>query len=170
MLGENLKKLREERGLSQEAIGEIIGRTGSLISLVEAGRASLSSDQITTLADRLGIEVEWLISGTGPMTSKEGTRDRRCIGERVYQIRRERKLTQTEFAKLLGVSRNTVSLLERRKVKPSQSLIAAVVEKCGVSEMWLRTGENESRAEEIKDWLEKNPGDKEKIREWLEKN
>ncbi len=168
MLGKNLKALREERGLSQEAIGEIIGRTGSLISLVEAGRASLSPEQISTLADSLGVNEEWLRCGTGPMTATEKTRDRRTIGERIYEIRRNRHQSQTEFAVLLGVSRNTISLLERRKISASQALIRAVVEKTGVSEVWLRTGEAETRAEEIMEWLEHCPADKERIREWLE--
>ena len=130
------------------------------VSKVENGRASLSSDQITALAEKLNVEARWLKKGTGP-------RDRRTIGERVFSLRRERQLTQTEFARMLGVSRNTISLLERRKIRASQSLINAVIEKTGVSEGWLRTGEEESRAEEIKEWLRSNPGDKEIIREWL---
>ena len=137
------------------------------VSKVENGRASLSSDQITALAEKLNVEARWLKKGTGPMTSKDATRDRRTIGERVFSLRRERQLTQTEFARMLGVSRNTISLLERRKIRASQSLINAVIEKTGVSEGWLRTGEEESRAEEIKEWLRSNPGDKEIIREWL---
>ena len=48
-----------------------------------------------------------------------------------------------------------------------KSLIRAVVEKTGVDEHWLRTGDDVSRAEEIINWLHSNPGDKERVRSWL---
>ena len=165
----NLKTIRQIKGLTQDQVGELIDRSKSFISDVEAGRSNLTTEQISSLADQLGVEARWLSTGEGDMTENDNSRDRRTIGERIYQIRRNRRLNQTEFAELIGVSRNTVSLLERRKIGASQGVIRAVVEKTGVSEQWLRTGEEESKASEIMDWLEKCPADKEKIREWLSK-
>ena len=168
-VGERLKQIRMQHGLTQGQIGEILNRTAMFVCKVEKGMAVLTEEQIRVLCSSLGVREGWLQNGTGPMTEKEATRDRRTIGERIYEIRRNRRLNQTEFAELIGVSRNTVSLLERRKIGASQALIRAVVDRCGVSEMWLRTGEDESKASEIMDWLEKCPADKEKIREWLNK-
>ena len=167
MLGENLKTIREERGLTQEQVATMIGKSAAFISRVENGSAALSPLQISTLAEKLGVTEPWLSTGQGPMTPNDSTRDRRSIGERVYALRRSKQLNQTQFAHLLGVSRNTISLLERRKINASQALIAAVVEKCKVSEKWLRSGESESRAEEIIDWLRGNQADKARVREWL---
>ena len=112
MIGDRLKQVRLQMGLTQEQVGKLINRSKPFVSEVEAGNASLSSEQISTLAAALAVSETWLLSGEGQMTSKEGTRDRRTIGERVYQIRREKRLSQTEFAKLIGVSRNTISLEE----------------------------------------------------------
>lgn len=167
MIGERLKQVRLQMGLTQEQVGKIINRSKPFVCEVETGHAALSSDQLSTLAERLGVNEEWLATGTGSMTENESSRDRRTIGERIYQIRKQRHESQAQFALKLGVSRNTISLLERRKISASQGIIAAVVEKCGVSEVWLRTGESISRVEEIKDWLERCPADREKIREWL---
>ena len=70
-------------------------------------------------------------------------------------------------ARLLGVSRNTISLAERRKIQASQALIRAAVRKAGADEQWLRSGEKTSRAEEIISWLQAHPEDREKIRDYL---
>lgn len=121
-----------EKGLTQAQLGEVINCSAMQVSRVEAGEAAFSSEQIEALASALGVEPVWLSTGTGPMIENDNSRDRRTIGERIYEIRRNRRLNQTEFAVLLGVSRNTISLLERRKISASQALIRAVVEKTGV--------------------------------------
>ena len=86
---ERIKRIRMQKGLTQEQFGELINCSAMQVSRLESGRATLSADQVKLLASALGIEVEWLASGVGPMTSKEATRDRRSIGERVYQLRRD---------------------------------------------------------------------------------
>jgi len=167
MIGDRLKQARLQMGLTQEQVGKLINRSKPFVCEAEASRAMLTPDQITALASALGVEKEWLTTGEGDMTPNESSRDRRSIGERVYALRRSKQLNQTQFAHLLGVSRNTISLLERRKINASQAMIAAVVGKCKVSEKWLRSGESESRAEEIIDWLRGNQADKARVREWL---
>ena len=140
-LATRVKTLRTLYGLTQEEMGRIIDRSAMAISRVESGRGSLQPSQIANICSKLGVNELWLRDGSGPMTENEDSRDRRSIGERVYQVRRERKLSQTQFAALLGVSRNTVSLLERRKISASSNLIRSVVEKMGVDEKWLRSGD-----------------------------
>ena len=140
--GLRLKTIRKSKGLTQEQVGVIIGRSKAFVSAVENGSAKLTADMISTLSSSLGVQEEWLACGEGDMTSNEATRDRRSIGERVYQVRREHRLSQSQFAAIIGVSRNTISLLERRKVNPSPALIRSVVEKFQVDEAWLRTGES----------------------------
>ena len=143
MSSNQLKTIRQIKGLTQEQVGDLIDRSKSFISDVESGRATLSADQVKKLAVALGVTETWLATGEGDMTPNDSTRDRRSIGERVYAVRRDRQLSQTEFAELLGVSRNTISLLERRKINASQALIRALVEMLGVDEHWLRTGEQQ---------------------------
>ena len=82
----NLKTIRQIKGLTQEQVGELIDRSKSFISDVEAGRSNLTPEQISSLADQLGVEARWLSTGTGEMV--ESTRDCRTIGERIYRIYR----------------------------------------------------------------------------------
>ena len=162
-----LQEIRRMRGMSQGQAGEIIGRSAAFISRAENGKAALTEEQTARIAAALGVREAWLAGEDGEMTEQESTRDRRSIGERIYEIRREKKMSQAEFARLLGVSRNTISLAERRKIQASQALIRAAVRKAGADEQWLRSGEKTSRAEEIISWLQAHPEDREKVRDYL---
>ena len=164
---DRIKIARKQRELSQEELGRRINRSKSFVCKVELGQTQLSPAQLSILASALGVNELWLRTGAGDMTDHELTRDRRSIGERMLEVRKESQLTQRQIAQILHVSRNTISLLERNKISASSTVVAAVVEKMGTDEHWLRTGEKESRAEEIKKWLEAHPADLEEIERWI---
>ena len=56
VFGANLKRLREERGLSQEAFAETCGMHRTYISAVERRRRSISLGNVQRVADALGVE------------------------------------------------------------------------------------------------------------------
>ena len=60
---------------------------------------------------------------------------------RVAEIRKRNNLTQEEFAKRLGLSRNYVWMIENGRRVPPDRTVADICREFGVSEMWLRTGE-----------------------------
>lgn len=60
-------------------------------------------------------------------TSIEAVKDVRFIGENLYIIRKkEMNKTQEEFAEMIGVSKDTVSKIERGAVLPSMKCIAVI--------------------------------------------
>lgn len=52
---------------------------------------------------------------------------------RIEEIRKERGITQEEFAKAMGVSRQTISSLERGKYNPSIFLAYKIAHSFGMS-------------------------------------
>jgi transcriptional regulator with XRE-family HTH domain len=56
VFGTNLKKYREQKGLSQEAFAELCGMHRTYISAVERQRRSISLENIQRIADALNIE------------------------------------------------------------------------------------------------------------------
>lgn len=60
---------------------------------------------------------------------------------RIAEIRKRNNLTQEEFAKRLGLSRNYVWMIENGRRVPPDRTVADICRVFGVSEMWLRTGE-----------------------------
>lgn len=63
-LGEGLRRLRSERGLTQARLAELAGVTPAAISQAESGRRGLSLDTLVPLCDSLGIGLDDLL-GTG---------------------------------------------------------------------------------------------------------
>ena len=67
--------------------------------------------------------------------------------ERIKEIRKFYKLTQTDFANKLGLSQNFITQLETGSKKPSDRTISDICRIYSINEKWLRSGEGEMRLE-----------------------
>lgn len=65
------------------------------------------------------------------------------MNERIKTIREDKKLSQAEFADMLNLKRNSISLIELGKRNPSDRTINDICKVFSVNEHWLRTGEGE---------------------------
>ena len=65
------------------------------------------------------------------------------IGKRIEQVRRRLDMSMEEFGNRIGISRASVSRLERGINHPAQRTIMLIAEKFGISERWLRNGTGE---------------------------
>lgn len=63
--------------------------------------------------------------------------------DRIKLIRKERKLTQESFGKLIGVKGNTITNYENGLRNPSDAIINSICREFNVNEEWLRTGKGE---------------------------
>lgn len=64
---DRIKALRKELKMSQEALGNVLGITGSGVSRIEAGDHNLSEQNIKLLGAKLNVSEEWLRTGEGSM-------------------------------------------------------------------------------------------------------
>jgi transcriptional regulator with XRE-family HTH domain len=60
-VGKRIKLLRQQKGVSQEYLGERLGVTRSFISRMENGKRPISLDKIERIADVLDVEVDDLL-------------------------------------------------------------------------------------------------------------
>lgn len=63
--------------------------------------------------------------------------------ERIKQIRKNERLTQTEFGERIGVKGNTITNYETGLRNPTDAVIKAICREFNVNETWLRTGEGD---------------------------
>ena len=73
------------------------------------------------------------------------------MNKRFVEIRKHLKLTQDEFGRRLGTSRDAIANIEYGRVEPSQMIIKLVCKEFGVDEIWLRTGAGEMFREVSRD-------------------
>lgn len=62
-MGSRIKALRKKKNLSQLSIAQHLGVSVSAVSLWEKDKANITSDKLTTLAQILDCEVDWLLQG-----------------------------------------------------------------------------------------------------------
>ena len=74
--------------------------------------------------------------------------------DRIKEIRKFEKLTQQEFADILGIKQNTVASYEMGRIGISDAVITSICREFSVNDIWLRTGQGQmklslSRTQEI---------------------
>lgn len=65
------------------------------------------------------------------------------IEDRILLIREKKELSQEEFGERIGVTKSTISLIERKLRNPSERVLRDICREFNVNEEWLRTGEGE---------------------------
>ena len=58
---ENLRKIREERGISEEQIAELLGRSRQSYRNIEKGKSELKIRELITLAEFYGVTSDHLL-------------------------------------------------------------------------------------------------------------
>lgn len=65
-LAERLKEARSARGLTQKALGDLVGVSQAAIQKIETGKANQTT-KLVDIANALGVMPDWLSSGEGSM-------------------------------------------------------------------------------------------------------
>lgn len=71
------------------------------------------------------------------------------FGERFRWIRKTTKLTQENFGKLMGVSRQTINAYEKDRQRPTLVMMEKVCREMEISPRWLLTGIGDPKGESI---------------------
>ena len=66
-IGKRVRKIRLQKGISQEQFGELIGIKKAAVSKIENGDNSLSSSNLISICKQFNINEEWLLYGKGEM-------------------------------------------------------------------------------------------------------
>lgn len=73
-IGKRVRKIRLQKGISQEQFGELIGIKKAAVSKIENDDNSLSRSNLISICKQFNINEEWLLYGKGEMfipTSRE---------------------------------------------------------------------------------------------------
>ena len=74
-IGENIRKYRKKRGLSQKELGELLGMTKQMIDIYESGKRNTKLDSLRNIANVLNVTVADLDSSLLPESTTRTMRD-----------------------------------------------------------------------------------------------
>ena len=162
---DRIKQIRKHFGLTQNKFATKIGRTTGFISNVETGRNGLSTDTLKAICSVYGVDEAWLKDGVGTMFAageEKAAADAEGVGRRIREVRKKAKLTQEQFGKKIGFSKNYIYYVEAGKYNPSDDFLSKVSTVFTTSYSWLVTGDGPIEAtdpvdEQLIDWLRRNP-------------
>jgi len=109
--GGRLCEIRKRRGISQEELATELGyKTGGSVSNIESGRAPIDTPALAKIAEVLGVDLHWLITGKqspsmDPLLDKLHEALERFapyLGDEITRLFQE-KIRLTEERKLLSV-------------------------------------------------------------------
>lgn len=63
--------------------------------------------------------------------------------ERIKTLRKQLKMTQEDFAKRLGLARNSIANYEIGRREPTNAIVNSICREFNVNEEWLLTGKGE---------------------------
>ena len=134
--------LRGRLGLSQKAFAELIGKSAGYMNRIENGKTEASEKLIREIAQTFGVSADWLARG-------EGTPVIESVGDRIRKARKVREYTQEELAGEIGVSRNSVGMIERGTFRPSEEVVATLCDRLWIDKNWLLTGQGRLERTEL---------------------
>jgi transcriptional regulator with XRE-family HTH domain len=73
IIGGNIRKIRLERGLTQEGFAELIGIHWKTLGYIEAGKRDFGASTLTMIMMRLKISSAVLLDGIAPLKPSEAT-------------------------------------------------------------------------------------------------
>lgn len=148
-IGERLKKLREERGISLEELADRLDIAPDCMAEVEKGTRRLSMATLTEVAGIFDVDISYF-------TEENGNKDKNTVGARLRRLREQKGITLSELSRRSGVSLAHISEIERSRSTASLKTLeklAAVLEVSPSS--LLRSSQEDTLGNKLKRLREK---------------
>lgn len=131
----NLKKIRKEKGLTQEKLVELSGISRGYISLLEnKKRENITLNILMILSNSLNLCCKDLSLCDCKYNCDMKNKKEILLKINLKEIRMEKELTQKEMSKITGISRSYISLLESNpEINPTLNTINKLTETLDIS-------------------------------------
>ena len=113
--GIKLKELREEQNLTQENLANIININRVQYNQYENDYNTIPLKHLNSLCNYFNVSIDYIFDFKKDKAYKDSSKEinSKIISERLRKFRKDNKLTQDKLAKILNVSRTTITEYER---------------------------------------------------------
>lgn len=152
-VGRNIKKTREEKGITQEQLGKSIGLTSASVCRIETGVSDPSTSMISKIAKALNCD---------PISfffCEERIEDKNLealeFWKRVSQKLNERAETRPTLCSYLGIDGKNFLFWERNCIMPSFDIILKIAAYLEIDVYWLVYGDSIPNSKAMREELNK---------------
>ncbi|SHN87981.1 helix-turn-helix domain-containing protein [Desulfitobacterium chlororespirans] len=131
-LGSRIREYRLKRGLTQSQIAEKLNMTESNFSSYERDKSVPPSEVLNKIADYLNVSTDYLL-GRKKLKLTKIYYEEVTVGQRIKELRKEKRLTQQALAKYLDISQQAIVRWESGTSEPSSSKLAKLCQVFNVS-------------------------------------
>ncbi len=115
MLYNRLHFLRERLGLTQKELAKLLNIKNDGYCHYEKENFIIPIKHLNTLCNYFNVSLDYIFNFTDTLNYEDNTNDiNKCLsGTRLKEFRKENKITQEKLAKILNISRTTITEYER---------------------------------------------------------
>lgn len=150
-----IKYLREQRGISQVQLGELLNVKDAAISKYENGKVPLTDDTISLLCDIFNVSSDYLLCRNNAKEENEKSNfinsyhDYAVRGKSISYWVGKTGIGIDDLAKELGISKKLVSDIMKGLEPPNYEILRALSDICGVSTDCLLGLKKKSRKSDL---------------------
>lgn len=132
-----LKEIREDHDLTQEEIGNLLSISRQNYSRWETGEKIIPLKHLNTLSNYYKISFDYLCRLSKENNYNKGNIDKKEIGKRLKEFRKENSITQQELANVLNTTHSTISAYESGKTTILTIFAYEIAKKYHISMDWI---------------------------------
>lgn len=141
-INKRIAELRKALKLNQQQFANELGKTRVTVAYWENGRNVPPNSALLLISEKYDVNYEWINKGVGSMF-KHSTDEN--VQSRIKQLRKELKLSQTEFGNEIGITQITISNWESGKYELTYKSALLICHRFNISVDWLMNGIGEMR-------------------------
>ncbi len=113
--GKKLKEIRERIGITQKSLATLLNVQDNAFGQYEREYVIMPTKHLNTICNYFNISLDYLFNFTNKPQYLNSRKEinKKLSGKRLKKFRKNQKITQEKLAKLLNVSRTTITEYER---------------------------------------------------------
>lgn len=151
-IGQNIRKEREKRGISQEELGKAVSLTGASICRIETGVSDPSASTLEKIANYLGCNpVSFFMTDEQKKEKELAT----AFWKRINATLIKTGYTRKDIVERVPIEGKNLLFWERTSVLPSLEIVLRLAAFLNIDVYWLMYGDEIPNAEGMRKKLEK---------------
>lgn len=132
-----LKEIREEQNLSQEEVATILNIKRSTYGHYETEYQTIPINHLINFCEHFNISIDYIFNFSKKKTLNYKKTEKKTIGNRLKEIRKENKLTQEKLAKILNTTKSVISGYEHGRYLIATPFLYTICKKYNISADYL---------------------------------